>query len=347
MAYLITLVATPSSYNYTAPATVALQATVTNADNNAPVVGTTVTFRAIPSVFEGAATTTVQTIAGGIATQPFNYPIPGIIEVTASVTDDGVTTDASVTVVSYSPALTPVTVTNAYGNIIDQYAINAGIQAIIPATLELFEGQLFTFHWGNQRRQRAAELNNQGQIVGLPWVVNVKTQFAPATVLADGVYTVFYTVNDSNGNDSPSQPKQITVQGSNVNPATLLPPELLPAALSNKINLADWYAGVSIKIPPQPRLATTGTYSITLATTPRAASGGYPRTIAIATNLAIPAGAANNGIEMEIPYNNGNGLLAGLNNVDGDFFYVIKPQAGPELASESLRVLIDTVPPTL
>lgn len=346
MANIITVTATPNRYTYNTPTSVAVIATVVDASTGAPVedVPVTFTFTSAAPLNNIPPTQTVNTGTTG-STGPtaveFNLgatPVSYVLQVRATI--DG--SSAVVYVAAYNPGSAQVYVTNAGDNIIDQYDINAGIQALVPAAIALAPFQTYIFYWGGQARERLTTTNAGGQVIGVPWVVDVTGDFPSASVLSDGNYEVFYEARDPSGNSVVSTPRTITVQGSEASPATLAAPQLLPANLNNKINLLAAFYDPSLLIPAQAAL-TGGTYEVTLVATSRSpvVPGTITRVIATGT---VPANAATNGIPVPMTYQ--SMVLLGIDDSTGDFYYTISRPGLPLLTSLHLITEIDTVAPT-
>ncbi|WP_213990739.1 hypothetical protein [Sodalis sp. dw_96] len=337
MAYIITLTATPEYYPVSAhsAATVTVTATVVNEHGN-PADHVDVAFSSPQFRFEPP--TPVATNHGGKAVKHFNYPLGGVITITAALHHGP---SATVSVFAYSPELKQVRITNAPHNHINQHSINAGIQAEVPAPIRIVTGELFEFHWGDATRQRFIQSEIDGLPYGVPWVLNLKTQFAPETVLKDGCYRVYYAVFDQVGNVSICKPKEITVTGSNY--SKLLAPVLLPASLHNKIDREAARHGVTIRIPAQPEIKAGNSYRINLNITPGADSQEPAETRHIHSGTVV---ATNADINFNITYS--SGLLEGLDNVTGEFVYDIAPAGGGRISySLPLVTRIDTVGPRL
>ncbi len=328
----ISLTATPESYPVTvhSTTTVTVTATVVN-EHGDPARHAEVTFSSPQYNFDPA---TVTTDHAGNAVQRFAYPLGGVITITASLHHGP---SATAPVFAYSPALAQVRVTNAPHDHINQYSIKSGVQAEVPSPRQIAAGYLFDFHWGDDSRQRLIESEIDGRPYGVPWVLNLKTQFAPDTVLKDGRYTVYYAIYDALGNVAVCKPKYITVTGGDA--AKLLSPVLLPASLHNKIDREAARRGVTIRIPAQPEIKAGYTYRINLNITPAADSHEPAETRHIHSGTVD---ATNVDINFNITYS--SGLLQGLDNVIGEFVYDIAPAGGGRI-SRSLPLVthIDTV----
>nr|WP_207917850.1 hypothetical protein [Sodalis ligni] len=278
----------------------------------------------------------VTTDHAGKAIQRLTYPLGGVITITASL-HQGPSAIASI--FAYSPGLAQVRVTNAPQDHINQYSINAGIQAEIPAPVRIIAGELFEFHWGEAIRQRFIQSEIDGLPYGVPWIVNLKTQLDPSIVLKDGRYGVYYAVFDQAGNVAVCKPKYITVTGSDY--SKLLAPVLLPASLDDKIDREAARRGVTIRIPAQPEIKAGYTYRINLNIIPGIHSHEPAETRHIASGTVS---ASDRAISFEITHR--SGLLAGLDNVKGEFVYDIAPSGGGRIThSLPLVTHIDTAGP--
>ncbi|WP_413726575.1 hypothetical protein [Sodalis sp. RH16] len=357
MPNIITLTATPNQYSrtLTPPPNIALEALVVDAVTGAPQGGVVVTFESPTPLLEfepapvppGSPVTATTDPATGIATVSITLSaaigaLVGVIKVTATIPDDS----ATVTVPVYDPNKAPLYVTNAEDGIIDQYDINSGIQTTIPLQPGIAAGSLVTFYWGRVQRSRIIDVSDTGVILGLPWVINLKTNFPTASVLTDGRYLTFYTVTEDpsspTSNAGSSTPRTITVQGSAISPATLLAPLLLPASLNNKINALAAAIGVQIRIPPQPAIsAGSGTYSIFLVATPQGPGATGPISRTLALDQPVPTPIPADGITFNVPA----ATLAGIDDSIGDVYYVYSPATGPASTSRHLGILVDTVGP--
>ncbi|TCL04666.1 hypothetical protein [Sodalis ligni] len=346
MANIITVIATPNRYPYNTATSVAVVATVVDASTGAPAQGVPVTFTFTsaaplnnipPTVTEDtgpSGSTGPTAVEFNIAATPVSY----VLQVRATI--DG--SSAVVYVAAYNPGSAQVYVSNAGDNIIDQYDINDKIQALVPAAISLAPFQTYTFYWGGQARERLTTTNAGGQVIGVPWVVDVTEDFPRSSVLSDGNYEVFYEARDPSGNSVVSTPRTITVQGSDASPATLAAPQLLPANLNNRINLLAAYYNPSLLIPPQAAL-TGGTYEVTLVATSRSPVAPGTITRVIATG-PVPVNAATAGIPVPMTYL--SGVLLNIDDSTGDFYYTISRPGLPILTSLHLITEIDTVAPT-
>ncbi|QWA11939.1 hypothetical protein GTU79_03905 [Sodalis ligni] len=335
MPHSISLTATPESYAVSAESitTVTVTVTVVN-EHGDPAHHVDVSFTSPQLRFEPPSTVT--TDHAGKAVKHFTYPLGGVITITAALHHGP---SATASVFAYSPGLAQVRVTNAPHDHINQYSIKSGVQAEVPSPGKIAAGYLFDFHWGEASRQRLIESEIDGLPYGVPWVLNLKTQFAPGTVLKDGRYAVYYAVFDQAGNVAVCKPKYITVTGGNV--AKLLAPVLLPASLHNKIDREATRHGVTIRIPAQPEVKAGATYRINLHITPGADSHEPAETRHIHSGTV----AAGNG-EINFNITQGSGLLSGLDDVKGEFVYDIAPAGGGRVThSLPLVTHIDTVGP--
>ncbi|WP_413726574.1 Ig-like domain-containing protein [Sodalis sp. RH16] len=327
----ISLTATPESYPVSAESitTVTVTATVVN-EHGDPARHVEVTFSSPLFNFQPA---TVATDHAGKAVQRLTYPLGGVITITAALHHGP---SATASVFAYSPGLAQVRVTNAPHDHINQYSIKSGVQAEIPSPGKIAAGYLFDFHWGEATRQRLIESEIDGLPYGVPWVLNLKTQFAPDTVLKDGRYAVYYAVFDQAGNVAVCKPKYITVTGGDY--SKLLAPVLLPASLDDKIDREAARRGVTIRIPAQPEIKAGYTYRINLNIIPGIHSHEPAETRHIASGTVS---ASDRAISFEITHR--SGLLAGLDNVKGEFVYDIAPAGGGRIThSLPLATHIDT-----
>lgn len=337
MPFTISLTATPEYYpvSATATTTVTVTATVINECGD-PANHIEVTFSSPQAIF--GPPTTVPTNHHGKAVKHFNYPFGGALHIIASIDEE---IAESITVFAYSPELEQVRITNAPHNHINQYSINAGIQALIPAPIQYAAGQLFDFYWGKNARQRFIESDIGGQPYGVPWVVNIKTQFAADTVLKNGRYAVYYAIIDEIGNIAVCKPKYITVNGSHF--SKLQAPVLLPASLNNRIDPAIIRQGATIRIPAQTEIKAGDLYIMTLTVTPDIDSDEPTEIRHVTSGTAT---ATDEAIDFDIT--DDNGLLLGLDNVKIKFIYdIASSEDGRITQSLPLDTVITAVDPRL
>ncbi len=359
MANTVTLTVTPNAYPTvpittppTAAPTLLLTALVVN-ELGEPQPNVTVTFstpfEAPYPLFTPNPDTAITNMFGIAAGPDANYGASffgRVLQITASIDDDSDT----VSIPIFTTGSPTTHVSNASDGVIDQYDINAGIQATIPLQAGLTAGNVVRFFWGSRILERTLEYNEAGQLVGLPWIINIKTTFPTASVLSNGQYRVFYAITDDynfeTSNTRTSAPRTITVQGSSVTPSTLAAPILNPLTLNNRINLLAAFGNPFLHIPASPSLVSGGTYSVFLIARPNSPSANVPISRTVASNLNIPATATTMGIDVLMTY--ASGVLLGIDNSEGDFYYTVNPGGtppGPQAASRHLLVEIDTVAP--
>jgi len=216
-------------------------------------------------------------------------------------------------------------ITNATGNVITQYSINAGVQAIIYVPADTGYGDLVEFHWGLRPLQKAF---TPAEFPNYTWIVNIATEFPPQDALSDGTYEVSVNITDYLGNEASSTPFVITVTGSNISN-----PNFAAPVVQATINQAQWQAGFSVSIPASPSILAGDTYVV------------YVRANGIAKEYATGSVAAAGAIT--IPPVASSPALAGLDGVNGFFYYTISRGTPAAVVGTSAgkTVYIDVVPP--
>lgn len=187
-----------------------ITATVVKCANHQPVVNELVVF-STTAPWVTFSTTSAKTDRHGRASTTISYPVPGApcrsgggtIPIAAKIQGAA----AHLDVIIYSPHLLPFRITNlAPGNIINDRAIAAGIQVIVPQPLTGKIGDIFTFHWGNHSVQRAYDGTN------FPWVIDLSAVFDPDVIYKNGKYLIYYAEMDGAGNESDAAPLDLMVK---------------------------------------------------------------------------------------------------------------------------------------
>lgn len=256
---------------------------------------------------------------------------PVLIPVTA--TTDGGSTSGVFNI--YNRDLSLISLTNVTINQdtgaapIDGQAIAKGIQARIILPADTPPDSLITLYWGDLALEKAFT----GSLV---WVIDIKTAFGnPAQVLANGRYSVWYSIQDAAGNGVGAFPLVVTVTGSPYSDPVLLAPTL-PPELYNRINLAAAQAGVVVTVAGGQSLLS-GNPQRSLFLTKRRFSGTY-----LSNELILRGRPTDANLPWEVPVP--EGMFLNYNGIYGDFYYTATV-SNVEYASFITRTIIDTVPP--
>ncbi|HCR1911710.1 TPA: hypothetical protein ONC18_004473 [Enterobacter kobei] len=294
----------------------------------------------------------VTTSAAGYAANTVACDVKAAVTVTATLDDDS-GTSATLDVGFYSSELVAPVVPQAKNGILTEKEVNGTVQAmVVRHTDDPAVGDLYDFYWGRNAISRFDDGTNET----FPWVINIKNDFTATEVLADGDYTVYYTVTDLAQNVSYSFPLAITVTGGTyVNPLYDAP--AFPDIKNNTINYDDVLSGgVQVKVPlPQSRESEGASIFAgnTITLYMRVFDKNYKTEIiatkAVATYTVTQTDIDNNTILVTLPKDVITDGQETFDDVRGQFWYTVTGTGSVSVAGSSFTksLIIDTVPPHL
>ncbi|MCP2124406.1 UNVERIFIED_ORG: hypothetical protein J2Y93_004564 [Pantoea agglomerans] len=292
------------------------------------------------------------TSATGYAANTVTCDVKGAVTVTGTL-DDGNGASATLEVGFYSSDLVAPVVPQAKNGILTEKEVKSTVQAmVVRHTDDPVIGDLYNFYWGNNSISRF----DDGTSDTFPWVINIKNDFTVTEVLADGDYTVYYTVTDPAKNLSYSVPNPITVTGGTyVNPLYDAP--VFPDITDNTINYEDVLGdGVQVKVPlPQSRESEGASIFAgnTITLYMRVFDKNYKTEIiatkAVATYSVIQKDIDNSTILVTLPKNVITDEHDTFDDVRGQFWYTVTGGGSVSVSGSSFTksLIIDTVPPHL
>ncbi|WP_227732898.1 Ig-like domain-containing protein [Yersinia proxima] len=258
-----------------------------------------------------------------------------------TVTAEAAGNTADTIIYYYDPAIAVPYVSNSDNDVIDQYDLANGIQAMIVPPFDVAPGWVFDFYWETNHLNRFYMGNN------FPWIIDVSNAMPVSQTLSDGLYHVFYSITDLAGNTTYSPARVITVKaGVNTAPTLLRP--LITNLVGNTINYEmAYYEGVKMFIPTSAGndMMINDTYELHLKLTEMDGTLKTDLLIKSGTVTAEnldPEGDMGIAIEIEWP------VLEGIDNARGSFYYSThRPGDGQERVSVVTGVFVDTVAPHL
>ncbi|WP_277973317.1 hypothetical protein [Pantoea agglomerans] len=296
--------------------------------------------------------TSVRTSAAGYAANTVACEVKAAVTVTATL-DDGSGASATLEVGFYSSELVAPDVPQAKNGILTEKEVKSTVQArVMRHTDDPAAGDLYNFYWGKNSISRF----DDGTSETFPWVINIKNDFTATEVLADGDYTVYYTVTDLAQNVSYSVPKSITVTGGTyVNPLYDAPE--FPDITDNTINYDDVLGdGVQVKVPlPQSRESEGASIFAgnTITLYMRVFDKNYKTEIiatkVVATYSVTQMDIDNGTILVTLPKNVITDNKDTFDDVRGQFWYTVTGTGSVSISGSSFTktLIIDTVPPHL
>ncbi|EPY7113966.1 hypothetical protein ACXEHT_004840 [Klebsiella variicola] len=330
-----------------------LSAKVFDSDTGAAAQGMKVNWTIAPSTTPATlGSTTSTTSATGYAANTVACDVKAAVTVTATL-DDGSGTSATLDVGFYSSELVAPVVPQAKNGILTEKEVNGTVQAmVVRHTDDPAVGDLYDFYWGRNAISRFDDGTNET----FPWVINIKNGFTAAEVLADGDYTVYYTVTDLAQNVSYSVPLAITVTGGTyVNPLYDAPE--FPEITNNTINYDDVLGdGVQVKVSlPQSRepegAVIYADNTITLYM--RVFDKNY-KTEIIATKVVVTYVVTQTDIDsgtilFTLPKDVITDDRETFDDVRGQFWFTVTGTGSVSVSGSSFtkQLIIDTVPPHL
>lgn len=333
--------------------TLNLTAKVFDSDSGKGAEGMTVNWTIAPATTPARlGETSVTTSAAGYAANTVACDVKAAVTVTATL-DNGSGASATLDVGFYSSTLVAPVVPQAKNGILTEKEVNSTVQAmVVRHTDDPAAGDLYNFYWGKNSISRF----DDGTSDTFPWVINIKNDFTATEVLADGNYTVYYTVTDLAQNVSYSVPKSITVTGGTyVNPLYDAPE--FPDITDNTINYDDVAGGgVKVKISlPQSRESEGASIFAgnTITLYMRVFDKNYKTEIiatkAVATYSVTQADIDKSTIFVTLPEGAITDSKDTFDDVRGQFWYTVTGTGSVSVSGTSFTksLIIDTVPPHL
>lgn len=331
--------------------TLKLSAKVFDIDTGKGVEGVKVNWAIGPSTTKATLGDVISTTsAEGYAANTVTCPEKAAVTVSVTL-DDGTDISAKLDVGFYSDELRVPVVPQAPNGILTEKEVASMVQAmVLRHTDDPTPGDYYSFHWGNNAISRI----DDGTSDTFPWIINVKNDFAVTEVLADGNYTVYYTVTDLAQNVSYSAPLAITVTGgSYVNPLYDAPE--FPGITDNTINYDDLADdGVQINISLPQSKASEGAVifaSNTITLYMRVFDRNYQTEIiptkAVATYVVKQKDIDNNNIVFTLLKEMITDSKDTFDDVRGQFWFTVTGTGSVSVSGSSFTksMIIDTVPP--
>lgn len=293
---------------------------------------------------------TSTTSAEGYAENTVTSPVEASVIITATL-DDGSNMSTTLNVGFYSSKLNAPKVPQAHNGILTEKDIKGLVQAMVERhTDDPSPGDYYNFYWGRDFISRI----DDGTSETFPWVINVKNIFTEAEVLADGNYTIYYTVTDLARNVSYSQPLAITVTGGTyVNPIYDAPE--FPKITDNTINYEDIAdGGVNVEILlPQSResegahIFAGNTITLYMRVFDKNHKTEIIPTKSVVTRVVDQKDIANHKISLTIPKDMVTDKKDTFDDVRGYFWFTVTGEGSVSVAGSSYTktLIIDTVPP--
>lgn len=294
----------------------------------------------------------VTTSAAGYAANTVVCELKAAVTVTATL-DDSSGASATLDVGFYSSELIAPVVPQAKNGILTEKEVNGTVQAmVVRHTDDPAVGDLYNFYWGRNAISRF----DDGTSDTFPWVINIKKDFTATEVLADGDYTVYYTVTDLAQNVSYSVPNRITVTGGTyVNPLYDAPE--FPDIENNTINYDDVTGGgVRVKVPlPQSResegasIFAGNTITLYMRVFDKNYNTEIVATKAVATHTVTRSEIDTSTIFVTLPKDAITDSKDTFDDVRGQFWYTVTGEGSVSVSGSSFTksLIIDTVPPHL
>lgn len=333
--------------------TLSLSAKVFDNDSGKAVTGARVNWTIGPATTQATlGNTSSETSAAGYAANTVECADKAAVTVTATL-DDGSGNSSTLEVGFYSSEMTAPLVPQAKNGILTEKEVNGTVQAMVKRhTTDPAVGDLYHFYWGKYAISRV----DDGTSETFPWVINIKNDFTATEVLADGDYTVYYTITDLAQNISYSVPEAITVTGGTyVNPLYDAPQ--FPDIGNNTINYDDVSQdGVRVIISlPQSRESEGATIFAgnTITLYMRVFDRDYKTEIiatkAVATYSVTQTDIDGNAILLILPKNMITDNRDTFDDVRGQFWYTVTGSGSVAVSGSSFTktLIIDTVPPHL
>jgi hypothetical protein len=331
--------------------TINLVAKVFDADNGKLKEGVKINW-----TFQSSSTTTKlgektsTTSAEGYAENTVTSFDKASVIITATL-DDGSNMSTTLNVGFYSSELNAPTVPQAKNGILNEKDVKGLVQAmVLRHTDDPSSGDYYNFYWGKDYISRV----DDGTSYTFPWIINVKNVFAETEVLADGNYTIYYTVTDLARNVSYSQPLAITVTGGTyVNPIYDVPG--FPEITDNTINYEDVAdKGVKVEILlPQSResegahIFAGNTITLYMRVFDKNHQTEIIATKSVATCVVVQKDIENRKIFLTLPKNMVTDNKDTFDDVRGYFWFTVKGEGSVSVSGSSFSksLIIDTVPP--
>lgn len=333
--------------------TLNLTAKVFDSETGAAAQGMTVNWTiASTTTTATLGNTSSTTSAAGYAANTVTCDVKAGVTVTATLDADN-KVSSSLDVGFYSSELTAPVVPQAKNGILTEKEVNSTVQAmIVRHTDDPAVGDLYNFYWGRNAISRF----DDGTSDTFPWVINIKNDFMATEVLADGDYTVYYTVTDLAQNVSYSVPLAITVTGGTyVNPLYDAPE--FQEISDNTINYDDVAGGwVSVKVPlPQSResegavIFAGNTITLYMRVFDKNYKTEIIATKAVATYIVTQADIDSSSILVTLPEEMITDSKDTFDDVRGQFWYTVAGMGSVSVSGSSFTksMIIDTVPPHL
>jgi hypothetical protein len=349
MAYKITL---SSDAPVVAPGkTLSLNAKVSDSESGKAAEGMNINWTIAPATTTATlGSTTSTTSAAGYAPNTVTCEVKAGVTVTATL-DNGDGISASLKVGFYSSTLTVPVVPQASNGILTEKEVHGTVQAmVVRHTDDPAVGDLYDFYWGRNAISRF----DDGTSDTFPWVINIKNDLTATEVLADGDYTVYYTVTDLAQNVSYSVPLAITVTGGTyVNPLYDAPD--FPSITNNTINYDDILSGgVEVSVPlPQSRksegadIFASNTITLYMRIFDRDYKTEIITTKVVATYTVTQDDIDKGEIYLMLPKDVITDDKDTFDDVRGQFWYTVTGTGSVSVSGSSFTrtLIIDTVPP--
>lgn len=333
--------------------TINLSAKVLDSDTGNPLPNVKVNWSIAPSTSAAKlGETSSTTSAAGYAANSVSCEVKAGVIITATL-DDGSGESASLNVGFYSSELVAPVVPQAKNGILTEKEVSNTVQAMVTRhTDDPAVGDLYNFYWGNSSISRF----DDGTSETFPWIINIKHDFTATEVLADGDYTVYYTVTDLSNNVSYSVPQAITVTGGTyLNPLYDAPE--FPDITNNIINYDDVASGgVEVKISlPQSRdseganIFSGNTITLYMRVFDRDYKTEIITTKAVVTYVVSQNDIDNKAILLTLPQEMITDNKDTFDDVRGQFWFTVSGSGSVSVngASFTKSLIIDTVPPHL
>lgn len=333
--------------------TLNLSAKVFDGDTGAAVQGMTVNWAIGPSTTTATlGDTSSTTSAAGYAVNTVTCNVKAGVTVTAML-DDGSGATATLDVGFYSSTLAAPVVPQAIDGTLTEKQINGTVQAMVKRhTDNPAEGDLYAFYWGRSVISRFDDSTSDT----FPWIINIKNDFLATEVLADGDYSVYYTITDPAQNVSYSVPLAITVTGGTYANPLYDAPEF-PYIADNTINYDDVAdGGVQVKVPlPQSQESKGANIYAgnTITLHMRVFDKNYKTEIIatkdVATYVVTKEDIDKKTILITLPKDVITDNKETFDDVRGQFWYTLSGTGSVPVSGSSFtkRLIIDTVPPHL
>lgn len=333
--------------------TLNLSAKVLYSETGAAAQGMKVNWTIAPSTTTATfGNTSSTTSAAGYAPNTVTCDVKAAVTVTGTL-DNGTGVSATLDVGFYSSALVAPVVPQARNGILTEKEVNGTVQAMVVRHTDApAVGDLYNFYWGKNVISRF----DDGTSDTFPWVINIKNDFTATEVLADGDYTVYYTITNQAQSVSYSVPVAITVTGGTyVNPLYDTPE--FPEITNNSINYNDVLDdGVQVKVllPQSKESEGAVIYADnTITLYMRVFDKNYKTEIivtkAVVTYTVTQADIDNSTIIFTLPKDVITDDKDTFDDVRGQFWYTVTGTGSVSVSGSSFTksLIIDTVPPHL